>query len=227
MISRRELRKQAMRQGVALGALEKDYVLALILERLYSDPAWHDTLVFKGGTALNKVYKTHRLSLDLDFAARQPVSVDALRPALEIPEIQGQIKDAHEYHDALTIDGWALWALCSIPTRSRWTSACGRRCKSRHSRSWWKLPTICRSPSLVWRWKRSWPKRSGRRLCAARHAITMICGSCCSERILTCRFCPPCFVTNCKQWSDLMSRKDFGHNLTSFDVCGTMICDNC
>lgn len=35
MISRRELRKQAMRQGVALGALEKDYVLALVLERLY------------------------------------------------------------------------------------------------------------------------------------------------------------------------------------------------
>jgi len=27
MISRRELRQQAMRQGVALGALEKDYVL--------------------------------------------------------------------------------------------------------------------------------------------------------------------------------------------------------
>jgi predicted nucleotidyltransferase component of viral defense system len=104
MISRRELRKQAMRQGVALGALEKDYVLALILERLYSDPVWHETLVFKGGTALNKVYKTQRLSLDLDFTARQPVSVDALRPALEIPEIQGQIKDLHEYHDALTID---------------------------------------------------------------------------------------------------------------------------
>jgi hypothetical protein len=104
MISRRELRQQAMRQGVALGALEKDYVLALILERIYSDPAWHETLVFKGGTALNKVYKTQRLSLDLDFTARRPVSVDALRPALEIPEIQGQIKDVHEYHDALTID---------------------------------------------------------------------------------------------------------------------------
>ena len=104
MISRRELKKLAMRQRVALGALEKDYVLALILESLYSDPAWREALVFRGGTALNKVYKTQRLSLDLDFTARQPVSVDALRPALEIPEIQGQIKDAHEYHDALTID---------------------------------------------------------------------------------------------------------------------------
>lgn len=104
MISRLELRKQAMRQGVALGALEKDYVLALILERIYSDSIWCEILVFKGGTALNKVYKTRRLSLDLDFTACEPVSVDAIRPALEIPEIQGQIKDAHEYHDALTID---------------------------------------------------------------------------------------------------------------------------
>lgn len=104
MISRLELRKQAMRQGVALGVLEKDYVLALILERVYSDPVWCETLVFKGGTALNKVYKTRRLSLDLDFTARQQVTVDALRPALEIAEIQGQIKDAHEYPDALTID---------------------------------------------------------------------------------------------------------------------------
>ena len=103
MITRRELRKQAMRQRVALGALEKDYVLTLILERLYSDSACAEALVFKGGTALNKVYKTRRLSLDLDFTAKQPVSVDALRPVLEIPEIQGQIKDVHEFHDAVTI----------------------------------------------------------------------------------------------------------------------------
>ena len=104
MISRRELRQRAMRQRVALGALEKDYVLVLILERIYSDPTWREILVFKGGTALNKVYETRRLSLDLDFTAQRPLSVDALRPALEIPEIQGQIKDVHEYHDALTID---------------------------------------------------------------------------------------------------------------------------
>jgi predicted nucleotidyltransferase component of viral defense system len=90
MISRRELKKQAMRQRVALGALEKDYVLALILESLYSDPAWREALVFKGGTALNKVYKTQRLSLDLDFTARQPVSVDALRPALRFPRSRGR-----------------------------------------------------------------------------------------------------------------------------------------
>lgn len=36
MITRRELRQQAMRQGIALGALEKDYILTLILRHLYA-----------------------------------------------------------------------------------------------------------------------------------------------------------------------------------------------
>ena len=30
MITRRELRQEAMRQGVALGTLEKDYILILV-----------------------------------------------------------------------------------------------------------------------------------------------------------------------------------------------------
>jgi predicted nucleotidyltransferase component of viral defense system len=104
MITRRELRQQAMRQGVALGALEKDYILTLILRHLYAEAIWRETLVFKGGTALHKLYLGRRLSLDLDFTAQNPVSLEAMRAALEIPEIQGQIKDVHAYHDALTID---------------------------------------------------------------------------------------------------------------------------
>jgi len=104
MITRRELRQQAMRQGVALGALEKDYILTLILHHLYAEDAWRETLVLKGGTALHKLYLGRRLSLDLDFTAQEPVSLEAIRPALEVPEIQGQIKDVREYHDALTIE---------------------------------------------------------------------------------------------------------------------------
>jgi predicted nucleotidyltransferase component of viral defense system len=104
MITRRELRQQAMRQGVALGALEKDYILTLILRHLYAEAALRETLVFKGGTALHKLYLGHRLSLDLDFTAQNPVSLEVIRAALEIPEIQGQIKDVHAYRDALTID---------------------------------------------------------------------------------------------------------------------------
>ena len=50
MITRRELRQQAVRQGVALGALEKDCILTLVLRHLYAEEAWRETLVIKGGT---------------------------------------------------------------------------------------------------------------------------------------------------------------------------------
>ncbi len=104
MITRRELRQQAARQGVALGALEKDYILTLVLRHLYAERTWQETLVFKGGTALHKLYLGRRLSLDLDFTAQEAIRLEAIRPTLEIPEIEGRIKDTHEYHDALTIN---------------------------------------------------------------------------------------------------------------------------
>jgi predicted nucleotidyltransferase component of viral defense system len=104
MITRRELRQQARRQKVSLGALEKDYVLTLILQRIYAEEVWCENLVFKGGTALHKLYLHRRLSLDLDFTAQRPITLEGIRAALEVPEIQGQVKDAHEFHDALTID---------------------------------------------------------------------------------------------------------------------------
>lgn len=104
MITRRELRQQARRQEVSLGALEKDYILTLVLQRIYAGETWRQTLVFKGGSALHKLYLHRRLSLDLDFTAQRPVSLKAIRPVLEISEIQGQVKDTHEFHDALTID---------------------------------------------------------------------------------------------------------------------------
>ena len=103
MITLRELRQEARRQGVALGALEKDYVLTLVLRNLYAQQEWRETLIFKGGTALHRFYLDRRLSLDLDFTARRPIPLQAIQPALDIPEIQTRIRDAHEYHDALTI----------------------------------------------------------------------------------------------------------------------------
>ena len=93
-----------MRQGVALGALEKDYILTLVLRHLYAEQTWKKTLVFKGGTALHKLYLGRRLSLDLDFTAQEAIRLEAIRPTLEIPQIEGRIKDAHEYQDALTIN---------------------------------------------------------------------------------------------------------------------------
>ena len=75
MITRRELRQQARRQRVSLGALEKDYVLTLILQRIYDQDVWRENLVFKGGTALHKLYLNRRLCLDLDFTSQRPITL--------------------------------------------------------------------------------------------------------------------------------------------------------
>ncbi|MEW6664127.1 MAG: nucleotidyl transferase AbiEii/AbiGii toxin family protein [Thermodesulfobacteriota bacterium] len=65
MIDRRELLEKARERELPLGMVEKDYVLGWLLFGL-SDIRG---LVFKGGTALSKVYfpKMWRLSEDLDF----------------------------------------------------------------------------------------------------------------------------------------------------------------
>lgn len=67
MIDRRELLAKARERHLPLNMIEKDYVLGWVLFGLREVPG----LVFKGGTALAKVYfpETWRLSEDLDFAA--------------------------------------------------------------------------------------------------------------------------------------------------------------
>lgn len=68
MIDRRELLAKARERRLPLPMIEKDYVLGWVLFGLTKLP----DLVFKGGTALAKVYfpQTWRLSEDLDFVAR-------------------------------------------------------------------------------------------------------------------------------------------------------------
>ena len=83
MISRSELQRLAERQKVALGTLEKDYVLTEVLKSLSRVPSLRDLLVFKGGTALRKAYFSHwRYSEDLDFTVRQDMTERQLRKAL-------------------------------------------------------------------------------------------------------------------------------------------------
>jgi predicted nucleotidyltransferase component of viral defense system len=83
MISRSELQRLAKRQQVALGTLEKDYILTEVLKSLPQVPSLRDLLVFKGGTALRKVYFSHwRYSEDLDFTVRQNMTEQQLRKAL-------------------------------------------------------------------------------------------------------------------------------------------------
>lgn len=66
LIERRELLEQARLKHLNLQIIEKDYVLGWLLFGF----SRFDSLYFKGGTALSKVYfpQTWRLSEDLDFA---------------------------------------------------------------------------------------------------------------------------------------------------------------
>jgi predicted nucleotidyltransferase component of viral defense system len=95
MISRTDLQRLANREKVGLGVLEKDYVLTEVLKSLSQVAYFSDLLVFKGGTALRKVYFADwRYSEDLDFTAKHNISVDELRLFLE--DWYSQVKKTSE-----------------------------------------------------------------------------------------------------------------------------------
>ncbi len=67
---RKLLEKERSRLGVAWSVLEKDYILSWVLWGLSEVETLNKTLVFKGETALKKVYfEDYRFSEDLDFTA--------------------------------------------------------------------------------------------------------------------------------------------------------------
>ena len=68
MISDAQLRRLARGLDVRLGYAEKNYVNSWILWAIYTS-SYGDNLLFKGGTALSKLYfpETWRYSEDLDF----------------------------------------------------------------------------------------------------------------------------------------------------------------
>jgi len=68
MISEAQLRRLARELDVRLGYAEKDYVNSWILWAIYTS-SFGNNLLFKGGTALSKLYfpETWRYSEDLDF----------------------------------------------------------------------------------------------------------------------------------------------------------------
>lgn len=78
------LARVARRSGVILGVIERDFAQGYLLEALAAEPALASTLIFKGGTALKKVYfgDAYRFSEDLDFTAVGAPTDDALEAAL-------------------------------------------------------------------------------------------------------------------------------------------------
>jgi len=84
MISRAELQRLAKREKLALGTLEKDYVITEVLKALSQVTTLNGLLVFKGGTALRKVYfPDWRYSEDLDFTVKHDMEKDELRQELD------------------------------------------------------------------------------------------------------------------------------------------------
>lgn len=83
MITSNELKRIAAKQKVALGVIEKDYALTWVLCGL-SKTEFKKNFVFKGGTALRKIYFPEwRYSEDLDFTISKKFSDDKLREVID------------------------------------------------------------------------------------------------------------------------------------------------
>ena len=86
-----ELKRAAVKEGIPQAVMEKDIALSATL-RVISESKMTKHLVFKGGTAIKKVYfKEARFSEDLDFSvfeATKGQCVDMLRDALEGTRIE-------------------------------------------------------------------------------------------------------------------------------------------
>lgn len=79
------LRKLARKTGFDIVTLEKDYALTWLLSGIYSkDSPLRDILIFKGGTAIRKVYFPEwRLSEDLDFTVLDRVEAGIVKNGFE------------------------------------------------------------------------------------------------------------------------------------------------
>ena len=70
-------------KNVLQDIIEKDYALSYVLAGIANQPVLKKTLVFKGGTALKKVYfGDYRFSEDLDFTSLGAPKDQALEEAL-------------------------------------------------------------------------------------------------------------------------------------------------
>lgn len=83
MITLHELKRYAAKEKIALGSAEKDYAITHLLHGV-SRLKEKGRFIFKGGTALKKVYfPDWRYSEDLDFTVTGPCSKDSLIALLE------------------------------------------------------------------------------------------------------------------------------------------------
>ncbi len=105
MISHQLLSRYARGSGVGLGVFEKDYILSCVLSSLPATSHVGENFVFKGGTALRKVYFSDwRYSEDLDFSVLPDFDSSRLKELVELwlsnvskeHEFQIRIRDYHK-----------------------------------------------------------------------------------------------------------------------------------
>jgi len=90
------LRQASKLQGIPQHVIEKDYALSYILAGISRHPALKDSLVFKGGTALKKMFfGKYRFSEDLDFSCKNAPTGD---------ELERCIAEALEYARSLLME---------------------------------------------------------------------------------------------------------------------------
>jgi uncharacterized protein len=74
MLLKTRLQEELTKTNVKWEIIEQDYVLSWVLEGISQIPELQEILVFKGGTALKKIYfGEYRFSQDLDFSLRNDV----------------------------------------------------------------------------------------------------------------------------------------------------------
>lgn len=103
MVTRAELVNIARKQKLPLGMIEKDFVLTLVLREICNSQ-FKNALIFKGGTALHKIYLHKRLSVDLDFTASDEFDIDDLNKILIIKEINSEIRKVRTFENSISID---------------------------------------------------------------------------------------------------------------------------
>ena len=94
MINYTQIQRLASKEGIPEEAIEKDYLIELILFYIAKDRYLNKLLVFRGGTALKKVYfPGYRFSEDLDFLVEDEGSIRECQEKLD----QILIKISSEY----------------------------------------------------------------------------------------------------------------------------------
>lgn len=128
------LQQATRKAGTLPETIEKDYAISYVLAGIAAQPTLADTLLFKGGTALKKLFfGSYRFSEDLDFSAVAAPNGAALEQAL-----QAGIADA-----ARQLEPFGLFALTLRRKKERRPHAGGQEAFTVHVQFPWQRSPNC------------------------------------------------------------------------------------